>query len=137
MTDMGMDTLIGLALLAHLDRDVLFGIIPYQPSITPQYKQSSAGGGGRARVRPTAGWKRKHTAITVAHFNQQLDLQWLWMERCNQVQKNVCYHVDTAVDGFGVLKSYYAATDLGSWTKDVYDGSNQEYNGTIIPVASM
>ncbi|KAJ8663887.1 hypothetical protein O0I10_000162 [Lichtheimia ornata] len=42
-----------------------------------------------------------------------------------------------AMDGIGVLKSYYAATDLGSWTNEVYDGSNQECNDTIIPVASM
>ncbi|CDH51452.1 predicted protein [Lichtheimia corymbifera JMRC:FSU:9682] len=39
-----------------------------------------------------------------------------------------------AMDGIRILKAYYAATDLESWTKDGFDGSNQGYNDTITPV---
>ncbi|CDH56457.1 predicted protein [Lichtheimia corymbifera JMRC:FSU:9682] len=40
----------------------------------------------------------------------------------------------TAMDVIGTLKSMHAAAILQSWMKDIYDGSNQEYNGTVIPV---
>ncbi|KAJ8660805.1 hypothetical protein O0I10_003448 [Lichtheimia ornata] len=64
------------------------------------------------------------------------NLQWLWVDG-----KDESHHVDTvedddgrcftAVGDIGMLKALHAAAILKSWMKDVYDGSNQEYNDTI------
>ncbi|CDH58079.1 predicted protein [Lichtheimia corymbifera JMRC:FSU:9682] len=128
--------------------------MPYQLSSTPQYKQSSSDSATtenhQERIDQQSDGEGSISAVDhMAIFNQRIGfygwigaIKWSYEIFWNAA---LVTWVDTAVDGIDercftamdaieIFKSIQAAAILQSWTKDIYDGSNQEYNDTIISV---
>lgn len=58
-----------------------------------------------------------------------------WMGLCKGFVSLTEGIVQPWMDDVGVLDAMHAAAIFQSWMKDGYDGSYQEYNDTIIPIA--